>query len=158
METLIKNINDFKSSQMVLVPFPGINKDLPGFVLSVSDTHKYPISDVGGTNKRRNYRDDNDNLCSITAESEGCQGDEMIKQVSIMYDGGSLTLNELHDIESFNVRSITEEHPLYDKNIAENANMMGGFFGAMAQLDDDIDEDSLGSAMMKVLGGMMKDK
>ena len=149
MEKLIDNINDFKNGQIVVVQFPLTNKDVPGFVSGVHKTNKYPISDVGGGNKRRNYRDKNGNLCSITAEQEGCKGDEKMTQVDIWIGGGSLTIKETDDdIAGFNVREISKDHPLYNENLEKNAKMIGGFFGKLADAEEN------GGDFMDIFGGM----
>lgn len=142
-----------KSGDLVLVALPLTGEDIVGTVTSIIPTHKYPISDVGGGNKRRNYRDENGTLCTITAEEEGCKGDEMIMCTDIWLEVGSLHVKEIDDIESFNIRKISEDHPKYDKKAAKGGKMMGDFFGAMMKAEENGEED-LGASMMKALGSM----
>lgn len=137
----------------ILHKSPLTGKDILGTVTSIIPTHKYPISDVGGGNKRRNYRDKSGTLKSITAEEEGCKGDEMIMCTDIWLEGGSLHITEIDDIESFDIRKISEDHPKYDKEVAKGGKMMGDFFSAMMEAEENGEED-LDASMMKALSGM----
>lgn len=157
MEQLVKSFDELKSGDVVLVPFPLTGKDIVGSVSAILKSYKYPISDVGGGNKRRNYRDKNGNLCSITAKEEGCKGDEMMMTTDIWLDGGSMHVTELDDIESFNIRKISEDHPMYNKNLAEEGNFFGSLFGKMQEMEENgEDDENFGDFMMNALGSMMK--
>jgi hypothetical protein len=157
MEKLIESFDELKSGDVVLVPFTLTGEDIVGSVSAIIKSYKYTISDSKTGTKSRNYRDKNGVLHNITAESEGCKGDEMMRTTDIWVDGGSMHVTEIDDIKSMNIRKISKDHPKYDKDKAETGDFFGQLFGKMQEMEDNGEEsENLGDNMMKALGSIMQ--
>lgn len=89
-----------------------------GFVANVFKTIKYPFKGKDGSMKRCERIDGK--AVYINAEDEGCVGNEKMLQVEIIISGGSISINELDNVESFNISVIDDIHPLFDKKIAKS--------------------------------------
>ena len=148
-EELIKKIEDFKSGDVVLVRVPMFPEDSVGTVTAITPTDKYPFTESKSGKKGRM-----ENRKTIYAEDEGCTGDEMIKELDIWIEGGSVHITEMDDIESFNVRRISEDHPKYDKDIAKAGSMMGNIFSEMAQVEENGEDILDPSFLMSMMGNL----
>lgn len=119
MEEKVTSIDQLNVGDTVLVDV--FMKNMFGVVFSKDKEDKYCITDSEGRRCRSLGRQEDGSVGFVTAEEEGCTGDELQERVDILLEHGNGSFKEDDDLTPWNIRKIDKKHPLYDKKMARNA-------------------------------------
>lgn len=134
MEKAIKSFTELKEGDLVLVKNPLINDDV-AVVSCVHKSYKYPITDSNGV-KQRSLGHVNGKLKFVSAQDEGCVGDEMILHYDLLsnFGGGSYSFKEIDDPSEWDIRLIDESHPKFDKKLAKQGESFSKMMGVFSKM------------------------
>lgn len=133
MEIKIEKLSQLKVGDITLIDNPLLGEDT-AVVFSIHDTYKYPITDSEGNKKRSLGRVDG-SIKYVTADEEGCKGDEMIKTYCLMSTtAGDYNFDEDTEFEKFNMRKISKDHPKYDDSISNDASQLSQMLNDMGKM------------------------
>lgn len=134
MEKAIKSFTELKEGDLVLIENPLISDDV-AVVSSVYKSHKYPITDSNGV-KQRSLGHVDGKLKFVSAQEEGCVGNEMILHYDLLsnFGGASYSFKEMDDPSEWNIRLIDESHPKYDKKLAKEGKMFSKMMDMVSKM------------------------
>jgi hypothetical protein len=125
---------EIKPGQLALIDSP-FNRGTDDVIVCtcVMSVDKYCIT-MNGKRCRSLGRVDGVGIKFVTAEEEGCVGDEKVTEYNFTGSmGGSYTMKE-EDITDWNVRFIDKNHPKYDAELSEKGIEFGEMMGVFSKM------------------------
>jgi hypothetical protein len=134
-EEKINSVLDLNEGDCILInSFKG---DTFGCVSSIIKSLRYSITDSNGRKHRSLGRDANNKINYVYADEEDNIGDEEIREVGIVSEGGCINFDEDDDLTEWNIRRIDKTHPKYNKNIWKSANNMSKAMNMLKNMFDE---------------------
>lgn len=164
MEQLVDDIKNLEVGDVLLVD-NAIGENITYMVAFKYDKHKYDIV----TNKDNPERslgldEETKEIKTISAQEEGCNGDEKIKVINALTNSSQdphsdLEINEINQeevINNFNIRKISEDHELYNEEGKEGVKMLSQFLKEAQKIEggnhNKEEEEKFLKSMFKIMG------
>lgn len=128
METLITDINLLESGDQVLIKTP-FGDNHHAMVIHKHAILKYSIESEG----RKCRSHDGGFVYADECGHDGTESINAVDLVSVGSEGGSFHFDEdTENVEEWNIRKISEDHPSFDKKVSEVSSKVSSMLDRMA--------------------------
>lgn len=160
METKITSLDQLEVGDQLLIDAPLTGENTHCSVISKIPELKYPITTEDGRKCRSLGYDQEEGYKMDFADENNETGDEKIFAVDIVTVeeglGGSFHFKEGDDIEQWDVRKISEDHPTYSKKITKNVEKFSKMMDDMFSFFGDAEETGNVEGVEKMFGDLKK--